>query len=88
MMGVESVIQIVSKNPLLLNAIKKALEPDNSGAPKEIEIKTEEKEDKLVINVVDKEGNLLRLRNTVDDLCEAIETALNVLTDATDLKID
>ena len=60
------------------NAVKKALEPDNINFPKDLSLKVEKIDNKLVFNFQNN-GNMKKLISTVDEVLEHIHVALEVI---------
>ncbi len=73
---------ILRDNHKRLESLIKAVKPDNASAPEDINIKEELHEDKAVIvidSVVKEPKDVLRVRNTVDDLLEHLILSYKVI---------
>ena len=58
--------------------VKKALEPDNINFPKDLSLKVEKIDNKLVFNFQNT-GNMKKLISTVDEVLEHVHIALEVI---------
>ena len=58
--------------------VKKALEPDNINFPKDLSLKVEKIDNKLVFNFQNN-GNMKKLISTVDEVLEHVHIALEVI---------
>ncbi len=78
---IKTEIIISGINPHLAEAIRKALEPDNTSIPESISIKIVEEEDKIriIVEYMGSPRNILTLRNTVDDLLEHLNIAVKAI---------
>ena len=79
---VEVLIEVESGDRRLLEAIRKAIVPDNINVPSEMRINCETVGNTLKVSIELHEGNLLRLRNTVDELLEQISIAVRAIKDS------
>jgi len=79
---VEVLFEVESDDIKLLEAIRKAVVPDNINAPSEIRIDCETASNTFRVSVRLLGSNLLRLRNTIDDLLEQISIVVRVLGDS------
>ena len=59
-------------------AVQKALEPDNINFPKDLSLKVEKIDNKLVFNFQNN-GNMKKLISTVDEVLEHVHIALEVI---------
>ena len=60
------------------DAVKKALEPDNINFPKDLSLKVEKIDNKLVFNFQNN-GNMKKLISTVDEILEHVHVSLEVI---------
>ena len=60
------------------DAVKKALEPDNINFPKDLSLKVEKIDNKLVFNF-QSNGNMKKLISTVDEILEHVHVSLEVI---------
>ena len=58
--------------------VKKALEPDNINFPKDLSLKVEKIDNKLVFNFQNN-GNMKKLISTVDEILEHVHVSLEVI---------
>ena len=58
--------------------VKKALEPDNINFPKDLSLKVEKIDNKLIFNFQNN-GNMKKLISTVDEVLEHVHIALEVI---------
>ncbi len=66
---------IIEEDEETLRAIAGSLEPDNLQAPSDIKISMRIEGKRLVIELKLHGGGVLRLRNTIDDILQAMEVA-------------
>ena len=59
-------------------AVQKALEPDNINFPKDLSLKVEKIDNKLIFNFQNN-GNMKKLISTVDEVLEHVHIALEVI---------
>ena len=59
-------------------AVQKALEPDNINFPKDLSLKVEKIDNKLIFNFQNN-GNMKKLISTVDEVLEHLHIALEVI---------
>ena len=59
-------------------AVKKALAPDNINFPKDLSLKVEKIDNKLIFNFQNN-GNMKKLISTVDEVLEHVHIALEVI---------
>ena len=59
-------------------AVQKALEPDNINFPKDLSLKVEKIDNKLVFNFQNN-GNMKKLISTVDEVLEHVHVSLEVM---------
>lgn len=59
-------------------AVQKALEPDNINFPKDLSLKVEKIDNKLVFNFQNN-GNMKKLISTVDEILEHVHVSLEVI---------
>lgn len=70
---------IVEGDKETLKAIAGSLEPDNLQAPSDINLSMRIEGRKLVIELKLHGGGVLRLRNTIDDILQAMEVAVKAM---------
>ncbi len=70
---------VVEGDEETLRAIAGSLEPDNLQAPRDISISMHIEGKRLVIELKLHGGGVLRLRNTIDDILQAMEVAVKTM---------
>ena len=79
-MSVKCIVKISINNisEKKAQAVQKALEPDNVNFPKDLVLKVEKVDNKLVFNFQNN-GNMKKLISTVDEVLEHVHVSLEVI---------
>ena len=70
---------IKGKNKELLKTIYNSIEPDNETLPPRMDIKTICETDKIIIRIMDEKGDIMRIKNTMEDIIDSVDIVINAL---------
>ncbi len=72
-------LRIKGKDEKLLKTIYNSIEPDNKTLPPGMDIKTRCETDKIIIRIIDEKGDIMRIKNTIEDIIDSVDIVINAL---------
>ena len=79
---IEADLEFIFESNRMVQSVLTALLPDNKVVPKDLEIETSANERLLKTRIVDSTGDIMRIRNTVEDVVDSTRIAVDAIISA------